>query len=140
MISLLLGCYLSVHQPATSLLSVPKAEAAETTELAWTPSSIEELAKQIAQRKGIPEYLFVETMRRESAGFTVIGQSTVPNAEGPNEREDSWGICQIHLPDHLEITKEQAEDPSWCLNWSADEFKAGHARNWTEYRKLTKIH
>lgn len=99
------------------------------------PTSIEALATQIAEEHGIAVYPFVETMRRESMNFTNKGQSRIP-ANGPNGKEDSWGICQIHLPSHPTITRAQALDPEWCLEWSAKQFQNGRARMWTEYRNL----
>lgn len=111
-------------------------EVIETKEKTWTPVEVEKLAEDTARKYGIPIYSFVETMRGESAGFTVIhGQSYIP-ANGPNGREDSWGVAQIHLPSHPEITREQAQDPEWALDWAAREFKEGRATKWTEYRKL----
>lgn len=98
-------------------------------------SDIEALATQIALEYGLEVYPFVETMRRESMNFSNRGQSKIP-ANGPNGYEDSWGICQIHLPSHPNITRAQATDPEWCLRWSAQQFKNGKARMWTEYRKL----
>lgn len=101
-----------------------------------TPQDIEEYAREEAKREGISAYLFVETLRIESMNFTWNDQSLIP-AHGPNGREDSWGICQIHLPDHPEITKAQALDPRWCIQWTAQQFKNHHASMWTGYRIVT---
>lgn len=117
---------------------VPPVEVIETREKTWTPRDVEVLAENTARLHGISVYTFVETMKRESAGFTVIdGQSYIP-ANGPNGREDSWGVAQIHLPSHPEITREQAQDPEWALEWAANEFKNGRASKWTEYRHLSR--
>ena len=97
-------------------------------------ADIEALARRIGAEYDL-DWTFVETMRRESMNFTNLGQSRIP-ANGPNGREDSWGICQIHLPSHPDITKTQAMDPEWCLRWSAQQFKNGDAWMWTEWRNL----
>lgn len=121
-------------------LKTPVVEAAETpVEVAIplsTPQEIEAFVRQTAIDEGIPVYSFVETLRNESMDFTALGQSYVPSKNGPNGREDSWGVCQIHLPSHPDITKNQATDVKWCVKWSAKEFKQGRASQWTEFRKL----
>lgn len=42
------------------------------------------------------------------------------------EREMSYGLAQIHLPDHPTITLEQATDPDFSLNFMASELSKGH--------------
>lgn len=54
------------------------------------------------------------------------------------EREDSWGIVQIHLPSHKDITKEQTLDPYFAVRYMASEFSTGNASQWSCYRKLYK--
>lgn len=99
----------------------------------YTPQSIERLAYDKARQYGINEDAFVATMRGESMHFKHLGQSLIP-ADGPNGREDSWGVCQIHLPSHPRIEKQWAVDPAWCLEWSAIQFSKGRATMWTAYR------
>lgn len=42
------------------------------------------------------------------------------------EQEKSWGLAQIHLPDHPNITLEQATDIDFSLNFMAKEYSKGH--------------
>jgi len=100
-----------------------------------TPEQRESFARETAKKYGIDEYSFVATLSGESIRFTWNDQSLI-KADGPNGREDSWGICQIHLPSHPTITKEQALDPAWCIEWSAKQFRDGNATMWTVYRNL----
>ncbi len=74
-----------------------------------------------------------ETVKCES-GFDPSIQSLYPDPTGPNGREDSWGIAQIHLPDHPSITRAQALDPDFALDFMAREFSLGHGNNWTCYK------
>lgn len=53
------------------------------------------------------------------------------NPPGYNDDGQSVGLVQIYLPSHPNITREQALDPTWALNWLADELKADRAYNWT---------
>lgn len=46
------------------------------------------------------------------------------------ERERSWGLAQIHLPDHPGITIAQATDPAFSLDFMARELAAGHRSLW----------
>ena len=50
-------------------------------------------------------------------------------------REESYGIFQIHLPDHPSVTRELALNPSWAIEWSAEKFKADPTI-WVCYNKL----
>ena len=95
-------------------------------------TTIAAYVRQVQQEYGLGDD-FYETLKYESWGFQNI-QSHVPSKTGPNEREDSWGTCQIHLPSHPHITKEQAMDPEWCVEWTAEQFKAGRQSKWTAWR------
>lgn len=53
-------------------------------------------------------------------------------------REDSWGIFQINLGSHPEITKEQATDPVWASEWAAKEWEAGREWQWSCYTILSR--
>jgi hypothetical protein len=48
----------------------------------------------------------------------------------------SYGIAQIHLPSHPNITKEQALDKQFAIEFTAKQFAKGNAKLWTCYRKL----
>lgn len=91
----------------------------------------EDLARSAQLRHGLPDSFF-ETLRCES-GFRNR-QSEIPDPRGPNGYEDSWGIAQIHLPDHPNVTRAQALDPAWAAEWAAEQFAAGNAHLWTCYR------
>lgn len=58
-----------------------------------------------------------------------------PSAVGDADR--SFGVAQVYLPAHPEITKAEALDPDFALDWSAREFSEGHQNMWTCYRDLT---
>lgn len=46
-------------------------------------------------------------------------------------RERSFGIAQINLDAHSDITREQAEDPQFALSWMAREWRDGRAWQWS---------
>ena len=50
-------------------------------------------------------------------------------------REDSWGLAQIFLPAHPEITKEQAQDMDYSLQFIARNFQEGNYWMWVNCMK-----
>jgi len=47
-------------------------------------------------------------------------------------REPSFGIAQIHIPSHPEVTKEQALNKEFSIHWTAKKWNEGF-RNWSCY-------
>jgi hypothetical protein len=66
----------------------------------------------------------------------VNGQSRIPDPNGPNGREDSWGYVQINLPWNPNISKEQALDPEFSIRFLAQRLSEGYGSRWTCYRDL----
>lgn len=100
--------------------------------------SMEAYVTGLVEATGLSEnlkYQMFETIRHESAGFQNI-QSKFPSATGPNGREDSWGVCQIHLPSHPTVSREMALDPAFCVPWMAEKFAKGEQSLWTAWRDL----
>ncbi len=61
-----------------------------------------------------------ETILRETAG---TASSTIQsNCYLEGKREDSWGLAMINLPWHPEVTKAQAIDPDFALEFMAQNF------------------
>lgn len=87
-------------------------------------STIEALVRSVEAKFGLADD-FYDTIRCESDGWQNV-QSYIVHEGGPNGRENSWGVAQINLTYHKEVTEEQALDPVWALNWAAQEFAAGH--------------
>ena len=55
------------------------------------------------------------------------------------QREQSYGLVQIHLPVHPNISKEQALDPEFSLDFLASNLAKGKGRMWTCYSQLAQI-
>ena len=47
------------------------------------------------------------------------------------ERERSFGISMIHLPDHPEISLTEAIDPDFAIEWMVKEWSKGHKGMWS---------
>lgn len=50
----------------------------------------------------------------------------------------SFGIVQIHLVAHPDVSKEEALDPIFALDWAARQWSIGNEKIWTCYRQLYK--
>lgn len=58
------------------------------------------------------------------------------DAGAVGDKSSSYGVFQIHLPAHTDISKEKALDPWFAIDWAAQQFAAGKASMWTCWRKL----
>lgn len=67
---------------------------------------------------------------------SVVGCESSFNPKAVGDNGTSFGLAQIHLPAHPHITKEQAFDPYFALNFMASEMKAGRSWKWTCYKLL----
>lgn len=107
------------------------------------PPTVEQMIETAAAKYSVNVDRLRSTLDCESLHFTNFGQSKIPHVGGPNGYEDSWGIAQIHEPgekggDHPEVSMEQALDPAFAIDWTAQQFSTGHARMWTCWRNLYK--
>lgn len=97
----------------------------------YSTTTAEDILRAYAIKYAINGDEFVATAKCESK-FRA-------NAKGDYEDgvPTSFGVFQIHLSAHKEITKAQAMDPLFAIDWSAKEFAAGRAYEWTCWRNLT---
>lgn len=110
------------------------------------------LTANIASAKGIPTKEQINQIEKYAKIFNVnpakvygtIGcessftprQSLIKSKKGVNGYEDSWGIAQIHLPAHPEISREEAMNDEYAIGWMIREFSRGNERIWSCYRQL----
>lgn len=87
--------------------------------------SVEEVVHHFADQYNVSAERMLVTMKCES--------SLNPKAIGDGGH--SYGIAQIHLPSHRNITIEQAQSIPFSAEFMAQEFSKGNARIWTCYRK-----
>lgn len=94
---------------------------------------IDQLITSKAKEYGVSRSVMYNTMKCENRDFDTMLQSYVVK---DGVREDSWGLAQIHLPSHPNITKAQAQDPEFSINFIAKEMSEGRAWKWSCWRKL----
>lgn len=98
--------------------------------------SIPEKIRYYADLYKVDPLSMERTIKCESNASTTR-QSEHLDPTGPNGREDSWGLVQIHLPSHPTITREQAIDPDFAIDFMAKHFAKGEAvrdQMWTCYK------
>lgn len=86
---------------------------------------IEEMVRDTQRDYGLSDS-FYNTLKCES--------NFDPAAVG--DQGTSFGVAQIHLPAHKEITKEEALDPAFAINWAARMFAQGDATLWSCYTEM----
>lgn len=88
-------------------------------------------------RYGLNYRHFYATLSCESDGFKDVAiQSRVPDAGSPNGYEQSYGLAQIYLPAHPDVTKTQAENPAFALDYAGKMFSDGNQRQFHCYGKM----
>lgn len=87
------------------------------------PSDIPGMIAYYAKKHSVSEKELYKTLFCES--------SLNPNAKNITPRERSYGVAQINLMAHKNITIEQATDPQFAIEWTAIQFAKGKQRMWT---------
>lgn len=106
------------------------------------PKTVQELVTQYSKEYGVSATRMMATIRCENVELDPTLQSRLKYKAGNRWKqpagsyEQSYGLVQIHLPDHPDITYEQATNPEFAINWMAEQFSEGRARQWTCYRTL----
>lgn len=104
------------------LLVIPvKAEAPTREKL--IPTDVKGLIAYYANEYQVSAYQLEKTLFCES--------SLNPNAKNITSRERSYGVAQINLMAHKNITIEQATNPQFAIEWTAKQFAKGNAKIWT---------
>lgn len=112
-----------------SKVSIIPNPVIEVEEILSNELSNEELLWKIGLEKGMSQETLIQIER-------VINCESSGNSQAIGDFGNSFGLVQIHLISNPEITKEQALDPIFSLNFITDEFIKGHQNKWTCYRML----
>lgn len=93
------------------------------------PLSNKDLLWKIGKDKGMSQQTLIQIER-------VIQCESSWNQNAVGDNGFSFGLVQIHLPSNSFITKEQALDPTFALNFITDKFIQGRQKMWSCYRIL----
>ncbi len=94
------------------------------------PELIEKVYKYSALWGNNPQKV-IKTINCENKEWDPKLQSRIINKKGV--REDSWGLSQIYLPAHPDITKEQAQDADFAISYMAEHL--GRDVTWSCFKK-----
>lgn len=89
---------------------------------------MQEWVKLEAKHYNVPASLMTCLINHEDTSWNPLKQSEYVSN---NVREDSWGLSQINLPSHNDVTKEQAQNPKFAITWMASELSKGNASMWS---------
>jgi len=100
-------------------------------EVALSLTTREEMEAYIRQNYPVQATDMIRVIECESHFDSTIG------GDIRNGVPTSWGLSQIHLPAHPEVSKEEATDPEFAIRFMGEAFKNGKQGMWSCYR-LTK--
>src|SRR3990167_344963 len=106
--------FLLLFTPSTASYTAPEPQN----------RSINDLITEYASRYGVSEKVVHKVINCESRYN--------PNAVGDGGK--SYGLVQIHLPSHPSISKANALDSEYAINFLAKKLSQGQGRLWTCYR------
>ena len=104
-------------------------------EINWTPERIDQEIETVAKKYKVSSWLMKALIDCESKGSTTVQSYHYNNGV----RENSWGLSQIHLSAHTHITKEEALDPTYAIDFMGKHLSKGREEMWFNcYNKVTK--
>lgn len=100
---------------------------------------VKRLVDKYAKEYKVSASSMMRTLKNENNTFDFDAQSNLKYKKGnrwkfpAGTREKSYGICQIHLPDHPYVSYDQATNPEFCVEFMAKNFAKGKQRMWMGY-------
>ena len=123
----------SVHLTSNTIQIIPPARANYSQPDVLKDEDIAKIPIYSA-KYGVSSYQIIRTIECESH-FRNIQSKIVKGGV----RENSWGIAQINLTMNPSVTREQALDIDFAIDFMASEFKAGRDWKWFGYDKSTDL-
>lgn len=114
--------------PENDLLYGPTRSELVQNDRTYTKEEVLALAKEFAKNDKVLYYSMAKIMACESGLKNV--QSSV---EKGGIRELSFGVAQINLPSHPDITQQQALDVKFSVWFLGTEIQAGRIWKWYGY-------
>lgn len=101
------------------------------------PLTPREIVSVKSKEYGVSETIMVGIIDCESSWDTTLQSKHLYSFSDPRrsivkgERERSYGLVQIHLPDHPNVTLEQATDPEFAVDFLAKNIAQGRLGMWS---------
>jgi soluble lytic murein transglycosylase-like protein len=109
---------------STTKYTVPEPPKEPLPEAPQAPRTVDELIHDSSIKYGVSESVMRTVIKCES-NFN-------PNAVGDGGH--SFGLVQIHLPSHPEVTQGQATNPEFAVDFLANKLSTGQGRLWSCYK------
>lgn len=106
-----------------------RVKVAEFTKKYKIENRTEQIYKTIASCENIPLDSNLQSGHRYKSDNLRWGVKA-------GEQERSFGLAMIHLPDHPDISYEEATNPLFAIEWMVKEFSLGRSWQWTCYTSL----
>jgi soluble lytic murein transglycosylase-like protein len=124
LVAVIVAILFLLFTPSTIAVKV-EVEEAPIEKPYLAPKTVVEVIVETARLHAIDEKKFLAVAKCES--------SLNPSAVGDGGK--SYGLFQIHLPSHPDVSKEDALNQVWASEWAAKKFKK-NPRIWTCFNKL----
>ena len=98
--------------------------------------------RKAAKEYGVSAYVMESIISCESGWNPSIqsrhtySATNVPRGYKVGDREQSFGLVQIHAPAHPHVSREQATDPEFAIDFLARNIAVGRASMWSCYNQL----
>lgn len=113
------------YAPQPTVTTLPEVQNASPCD-----ESVHKCVSYYSEKYDVPESILSSIIMCESSYNTM--------AHNNSPVEDSWGLSQINLKAHTDITKEQATDPEFAIEFMAKNFDKAPQMWVTCYRKATR--
>lgn len=110
--------------PSVLIVSGPPALILETK------PQMEQYLKKYAGEKKVPYQVVHDIITCESNWDADVQSHFVYKGV----REESHGLVQINLPSHQDVTKAQANNPKFAIEFLVDNYAKGNADMWSCYK------
>ena len=100
-----------VGADSSTYSSTPYASSGSDDVISDTPAQYAQLIKQKASEAGVSPSILSSLLKTES-GFNPMASRISP-------KESSFGLAQINLNAHPEVTRQQAQDPAFAISFAA---------------------
>jgi hypothetical protein len=114
------------------LIGIPRTSSSVIVEY-YGPESLQEKVERYAKLYDVPSGEIAETIDCETGGTwdtTIRSGHTLSYGQ-----ERSYGLAQIHLPSHPDVSHEEATDPDFAIEFMAKHWDT-HKSWWVCARKL----
>lgn len=98
----------------------------------YTKAELIDKVYTYAEQYDVSPKTMISIINCENTNWDPTLQSRIVNKKGI--REESYGLSQIYLPAHPNITKENAIDPDFSLDFMANNLAEKNGNIWTCYR------